>query len=211
MDAQEGSHDYKEINTIFSSMPKEELFLSSADQIAADIQTVLTSYHTDDVHVTLREDPLRRGASAMVILPKERFSGEVRQAIEEALIKRFQAEVLNYHLALGQGDQARLHFYLSARAESVAAVERRDLEAVIREIIRSWSDRVRSGLEKVRPADEAQRLVDRYGEAFSAEYRAATDPNVAVQDILEFEGMVADDRLVSISLSSDHGADVDGG
>ena len=208
-DAQEGSHDHKEINTIFNSMPKEELFLSSADQIAADIQTVLTSYHTDDVHVTLREDPLHRGASAMVIFPKERFSGDVRQAIEEALIKRFQAEILNYHLALGQGDQARLHFYLAARAESVAGVESRDLEAAIREIIRSWSDRVRSGLEKVRPADEARRLVDRYGEAFSAEYRAATHPDVAVQDILEFEGMVADDRLVSISFSGDHGADVD--
>ena len=208
-DAQEGSHDYKEIHTIFSSMPKEELFLSSADQIAADIQTVLTSYHTDDVHVTLREDPLRRGASAMVILPKERFSGEVRQAIEEALIKRFQAEVLNYHLALGQGDQARLHFYLAARAELVAGVESRDLEAVIREIIRSWSDRVRSGLERVRPADEARRLAGRYGEAFSPEYRASTDPEVAVQDILELEGMVADDRMVSISFSGDHGAEVD--
>ena len=206
-DAQEGSHDYKEINTIFSSMPKEELFLSSADQIAADIQTVLTSYHTDDVHVTLREDPLRRGASAMVILPKERFSGEVRQAIEEALIKRFKAEVLNYHLALGQGDQARLHFYLAACAELVAGVESSELEAVIREIIRSWSDRVRSALERVRPAAEAQRLAGRYGEAFSPEYRASTDPQVAAQDILELEGMVADDRMVSISFSGDHRAE----
>ena len=211
VDAQEGSHDYKEINTIFSSMPKEELFLSSADQIAADIQTVLTSYHTDDVHVTLREDPLHRGVSAMVILPKERFSGEIRRAIEEALIERFQAEVLNYHLALGEGDQARLHFSLAARAVPVAGVESGDLEAVIREIIRSWSDRVRSGLERVRPVDEARRLVGRYGEAFSAEYRAATDPDVAVQDILEFEGMVADDRFVSISFGADHGADVDDG
>jgi glutamate dehydrogenase len=107
LDAQEGSHDYKEINTIFNSMPKEELFLSSADRIAADIQTVLASYLTDDVQVTFREDPLRRGVSAMVIFPKERFSGDVRRAIEEALIKRFRAEVLNYHLALGEGDQAR--------------------------------------------------------------------------------------------------------
>ena len=118
VDAQEGSHDYKEINTIFSSMPKEELFLSSADQIAADIQTVLTSYHTDDVHVTLREDPLRRGASAMVILPKERFSGEVRQAIEEALVKRFQAEVLNYHLALGPGRAGPSPFFTCPRVQS---------------------------------------------------------------------------------------------
>ena len=216
LDAQEGSHDYKEINTIFSSMPNEELFLSSADEIAADIQTVLTSYHTGDVHVTLREDPLRRGVSAMVILPKESFSGEVRRAIEEALVSRFQAEVLNYHLALGEGDQARLHFHLAARAEAVAGVksrdleaESRDLEAEVREIIRSWSDRVRSGLERVRPADEARRLAGRYGEAFSPEYRASTDPEVAVQDILELEGMVADDRLVSISFSGDHGAEVD--
>ena len=207
LDAQEGSHDYKEINTIFSSMPKEELFLSSADEIAADVQTVLTSYHTDDVHVTLREDPLRRGASAMVILPKESFSGEVRRAIEEALISRFQAEVLNYHLALGEGDQARLHFHLAARAESVAGVESNELEAVIREIIRSWSDRVRSALERVRPADEAQRLAGRYGEVFSPEYRASTDPQVAAQDILELEGMVADDRMVSISFSGDHRAE----
>ena len=203
VDAQEGSYDYKEINTIFSSMPKEELFLSSADRIAADIQTVLTSYHTGDVHVTLREDPLRRGASAMVILPKERFSGEVRRAIEETLIKRFQAEVLNYHLTLGEGDQARLHFYLAARAESVAGVESRDLEAEVREIIRSWSDRVRSALERVRPVREARRLAGRYGEAFSAEYKASTHPNVAVQDVLELEAMGADGRVVSISFSQD--------
>ena len=208
-DTEEGSHDYKEINTIFSSMPKEELFLSSADEIAADIQTVLTSYDTDDVRVTLREDPLRRGVSAMVILPKESFSGEVRRAIEEALIERFQAEVLNYHLALGEGDQARLHFYLSAPAESVAGVEGSDLEAVVTEIIRSWSDRVRSGLERVRPADVARRLAGRYGKAFSPEYTASTHPDVAVQDILELEAMVADDRLVSISFSRNHGAVVD--
>ena len=209
LDAREGSHDYKEINTIFSTMPKEELFLASAEEIAADIQIVLTSYHKDDVHVTLREDPLRRGASAMVILPKERFSGEVRRAIEEALIKRFQAEVLNYHLVLGEGDQARLHFHLSATPESVAGVESEDLAAEVREIIRSWADRVRSGLERVRPTDEARRLAERYAEAFSPEYHAATDPDVAVQDILKLEAMAADDRLVSISLSRDHEVEVD--
>ena len=210
LDAQEGSHDYKEINTIFNSMPKEELFLSSAEEIAADIRTVLTSYHTGDVHVTLRVDPLRRGVSAMVILPKERFSGEVRQAIEEALIQRFQAELLNYHLALGEGDQARLHFYLAASAESVEAVESRDLEAGVSEIIRSWSDRVRSSLEKIRPSEEALRLAGHYGEAFSPEYQASTDPDVAVRDILELEAMPADDRMVSISFSRDHEVSIDG-
>ena len=206
---QEGSHDYKEYNTIFSSMPKEELFLSSPEQIRANIQVVLTSYHTDDVRVTVREDPVRRGISVMVILPKDRFSGDVRRAIEEALIDHLQAEVLNYHLALGEGDQARLHFYLSPAGVPLEGVEAGDLESTVRELIRSWQDRVRRGLERVRPADEARRLTRRYADGFSAEYRAAMAPEVAVRDILELEAMVADDRMVSISLSSNGGTEAD--
>ena len=72
----EGSHDYKEIITIFNSLPKEELFLTSAEEVGSDIRTVLTSYNTAGVRVTLREDPLHRGVSVMVIVPKDKFSGE---------------------------------------------------------------------------------------------------------------------------------------
>ena len=138
------------------------------------------TYHTDEVRVTLREDPLHRGVSAMVILPKDRFSGEARKSIEGALIEAFQGEVLNYHLALGEGDQARLHFYLAVPPERLRAVKAEQLESVVGELIRSWRDRVRERLERVRPPDEARRLARRYSEAFSPEYQAATAPRVAV-------------------------------
>ncbi|MGD2070463.1 MAG: NAD-glutamate dehydrogenase, partial [Gemmatimonadota bacterium] len=138
--------------------------------------------------------------------PKEKFSGEVRKTIEQALVEAFQGEVLNYHLALGEGDQARLHFYIAAAAEDMAAVEVPDLERAVRELIRSWQDRVREGLERVRPPDEARRQARRYGEAFSAEYQAATDPEVAVQDILELEAMRAEGRDVSIRFSNREGS-----
>lgn len=197
----EGSHDYKEINTIFNSLPKEELFLTSAEEIGADIQLVLRSYNTEDVRVTLRPDPLNRGVSLMVILPKEKFSGQARKSIEEALVGRFGAEVLNYHLSLGAGDQARLHFYLAIEPEKLQALEAVDVEEVVTELIRSWTDRVQEGLERVRPPDEARRLARQYGNATSPEYRAATEPDVAVQDILELEAMAADGRSVAVSFS----------
>ncbi len=199
---QEGSHDYKEINTIFNSMPKEELFLSSAEEIGADVQTVLTTYQAEEVRVTLRSDPLRRGVSVMVILPKDRFSGDVRRQIERALRKAFEGEVLNYHLALGEGDQARLHFYMAATPDRIERVDAEHLESVLTELIRSWQDRVREGMERVRPADEARRLARSYGEAFSREYQAAASPRSAVHDILELEAMRADGRDVSIALAN---------
>jgi glutamate dehydrogenase len=197
-----GSHDYKEIKTIFNSMPKEELFLASTEQIGADVITVLTSYHTDEVRVCLREDVLHRGVSAMVIIPRERYSGEVRKQIEHTLTAAFQGELLNFHLALEGGDQARLHFYLGAHPERLQRVRTADLEQQVRELTRSWPDRVREGLERVRPPDEARRLARRYGEAFSPEYQAATTAAEAVEDVLELEAMQAEGRTASVAFAN---------
>ena len=197
----EGSHDYKEIITIFNSMPKEELFLTSSEEIGRDVQAVLTSYGSDDVRVTLRDDPLRRGVSVMVILPKERFSGEVRKSIEDAFVKAFKGDVLNYHLALGAGDQARLHFYVVSPPEQVSLVAAGTLEPVIRELIRNWEDRVREGLERHLSADLARKTARYYAQACSPEYRVATDPKDAVHDILRLESMKEAGEGVSIALS----------
>ena len=92
---------------------------------------MLTAYNTSEVRVTLREDALRRGFSVMVILPRDRFSGEVRRALAAALVERFGGEVLNYHLALGEGDQARLHFFVAASPERRGAVTPEELEESI--------------------------------------------------------------------------------
>jgi glutamate dehydrogenase len=197
-----GSHDYKEIITIFNSMPKEELFLASAEQIGREIESVLAVYHTHETRVTLRPDPLERGVSIMVIMPKERFSGDVRKAIEDAFVTRLEGEVLNYHLALGSGDQARLHFYISASPERVSEVEPVELEKIVEGLTRSWRDRVQAGLEEIRPGDEARRLAQRYSSAFSPEYQAATEPDVAETDILELEAMQGEARDAAIALSN---------
>ncbi len=99
---------------------------------------------------------------------------------------------------------------MAAPGDKILGVEGRDLENLVRELIRSWSDRVRGGLDKVRPPDEARRLARRYGQGFSPEYQAATEPAVAVQDILELEAMLADDRMVSISLATGGPEDEEG-
>ena len=199
-----GTHDYKETITIFNSMPKEDLFLTSAEQIGSEIQSVLTLYHSHDVKVTLRPDPLQRGVTIMAILPKEKFSGEVRKAIERAFVERFQGEVLNYHLALGSGDQARLHFYISTTPERIEAVDALELERTVGDLIRSWYDHLSDSLEAATGSEEEARRISRaYANAFGAEYRAAIDPATAVRDVLELEAMAEEGRNVGIRLQND--------
>jgi glutamate dehydrogenase len=200
-----GSHDYKEIITTFNAMPKEEVFQASAAELEREIQTVISQLFVDEVHVTLRPDPLGRGASVMVILPRGKFSGEIRQKIEEALLQRLDGSILNYHLALSAGDQARLHFYVSSSAEAVERFDPRELEHEIAQIIRSWDDRLAEDLAHEYEPAEARRLARLYGPAFHEEYRAATLPAAAVQDIRQMEALRADQRNVRLDLRSPRG------
>jgi glutamate dehydrogenase len=203
--AQPGSHDFKEIQTIFNSMPKEELFQASTAELLHEVQTVLALLFADEVHVTVRPDPIGRGVSVMVILPRGRFSSEVRLKIQEAVARRLRGTVLNYYLSLGAGDQARLHFHLSADPEIAEALDPHDLEQDVVQIIRSWDDRLLDALDQLLPAGEAQQLVARYAPALSEEYRAATLPHVAVHDIEQLERLRRGGPGVAIDLRSPRG------
>ena len=194
----EGSHDYKEIITIFDSLPKEELFLASEEEIRHDVRTILTRYNTEGVIVSLRHDALGRGLSIMVVLPRARFSGGFRRDFERTLVDRYDAVILNYHLAMSEGDQARLHFYVGGPRKRLAEIDASELEETVAQLTRSWGDELRDRLDAVHSPEDARRLAQRYATVFPADYQAANDPEVAVRDIAELEAMKAAERMESV-------------
>jgi glutamate dehydrogenase len=203
--AAEGSHDYKEIITIFNSMPKEDLFQISVDELEQDVRAILGHLFAAGVRVLMRPDPLGRGASVIVILPKGKFSGDVRQRIEEAITHRLQGTILNFYLAVSSAGQTRLHFYVSAPDESVQAAEPRELEREIAQIIRSWEDRLLDALMAEHGDEEGQRLWNLYANAFSEEYRVAYLPAATLVDVAQLERMRTEERSVAIAFSAPRG------
>ena len=201
----EGSHDYKEIITIFDSLPKEELFLASEEEIHRDVRTILTRYDTEGVIVSLRRDALGRGLSIMVVLPRARFSGGFRRDFERTLVEGYDALILNYHLAMSEGDQARLHFYVGGPRDRLARVDAAELEETVARLTRSWADELRDRLDALHPPEDARRLAQRYAEVFPPDYQAANDPKVAVRDIVELEEMKAGKRMESVRFFDDGG------
>jgi glutamate dehydrogenase len=200
-----GSHDYKEIITIFNSMPKEDLFQASPAELDREVREVLALLFTDEVHVTLRRDPLGRGISVMVLLPRGKFSAEVRHRIQELLANRFRGEILNYHLALSAADQARLHFYISPGDELQSPPDESELVREIAQITRSWEERLASELERTLPATEAHQLARLYGSALREEYRAANLPAVAVHDIEQLEKLRHGEEELAIDFRAPRG------
>ncbi len=185
------SHEHGQIVAVFDSLPKTELFAMSADAVRAEIRAILAAERTGDLTLTLRPDALERGVAVTVVLPRDAYSELVRGKIGDLLAARFDGEVVDDHLALGDSTHARLHFFLAAPRARVLAVRRDDLQREVADLTRSWTDRVRDRLIAVHGDDDGAALAERYERVFPDEYKAATDPATAAADVGHLEALVA--------------------
>jgi glutamate dehydrogenase len=198
----EGSHDQREAVKVFNSMPKEELFLASAIEIGAEIKAILAQYYAQDVKATLRADAGGSALSIMVIMPRDRYSGRVRRALQGELVRQLDGTLLNYNLVMGGGEQARLHFQVAASSERLAVVTPERIENIGHELVQTWTDLLDRQLAREYPPDDARSRAERWGTAFSPEYQAASSPEEAVEDLRVIEAMEADDRTIDLRLSN---------
>ncbi len=183
----EGSHDFKQIVTIFNSMPREELFWSDSRQLHRDIRTIMDLEQERGVRVTVRPDPLSRGLAMMVIMPRENFNTEVRLKIQELLNRKLSASHCDYHLAMGEDEaQIRFHFFFTTNVP-YAELDLAAIDREVAELARSWEDRLREGLIEVLGTAEAPHLAARYKGAFEDSYKAETSPAEALRDVFNLE------------------------
>jgi len=182
-----GSHDHGLIVRTFNSLPKEDLFLTPVPELLGIIDAVVETHGTEDILIYARPDALARGANVMVILPRRKFSGEVRQRIQQILVDAFKGRLLNYYLTIGEGEQARLHFYLASDVKDLDSIDITSVRDAIRETVLTWNERLTVQLEDRHDRGRTAELVGRYGGAFSSEYRAATRVGRVAEDINRLE------------------------
>ncbi len=184
-----GSHDYRAIVQLFNDMPKEELFLVSVEDLRKQIRAVMETEDTGEVRVVLSPDVLGRGVTLMVILPKRNYSDEVRGRLRHVMAEALSGSVLNDHLALGEGETARMHFYISANPERLREIDVEALRELAASIAHTWKQRLRGALEDRHDIKAALRLEETYRDAFSPEYVATVDVDTAVEDIERLEAL----------------------
>ena len=196
--ATRGGHDYKEIVSVFDSLPREELFWNDAGQLLSDIRTIVTPDDERVVRLSVRADPLGRGVGIIAVMPRDRFNAQVRRRVQRFLWSAVRASHVDYRLTMSEEEeQARLHFFFttSVTAEDLdpAALERH-----VTDLSRSWAEDVRERLISSFGRSEGRYLADRYGDAFDERYVADTQPAAALADIAELESLQEGEYRVKV-------------
>ena len=185
--AEPGSHDFKQLVSVFGSLPRDELFWSDAPRLLGDVRTVIGASQSGGVRVTVRPDPLARGLAVMVIMPRERFNSGVRRRVQAYLAQELGATHTDYQLVMGEGDEGvRFHFFFSTETD-YRTLTLGALEGGVQALTRTWGDRLGELLRRDLGELEGQRLAARYADAFDERYRADTTPETALRDVAYIE------------------------
>ena len=180
-----GSHDYKEIVSAFNSFPKDELFRAPVAELRAQLRLILDVKSSAAVRLFVAPDLRHGNVIALVVMPREAGSAELGRRIQDTLAAALHGTLVYFHLALGEGYTARLHFCFVADPPKTSVI--RSLETTIANLARRWDDRLQERLiEKFGPR-RGRELAERWAGAFSADYQAAIDIARAVADIEDVE------------------------
>ncbi|GAP58952.1 NAD-specific glutamate dehydrogenase [Arthrobacter sp. Hiyo1] len=182
------SHRGKELLAVVEAYPRDELFHIDAGQLAEHARDILRLQERHSTRLFLRPDSHNRFMTALVFLPRQRYSTAVRLNIERELREAFGSGAIEFELRLGESAMARVFFrVLLPREGAPAVVDPAVLEQRIIAATRSWAEGLDEALRARFPADEAARLSRQWAAAFPASYKADYEVEDAVQDIVRFE------------------------
>jgi glutamate dehydrogenase len=179
------SYDGKDVAEFLESYPREELFQTPVDQLAAIAEGVLALRESTGTRLFLRKDVYDRYMSCLVYLPRDRYTTKVRLAVQEILRSALGGAQVDYNVMVGESALARLHIVVRAeRGASVPDADAAALEARIAAAVRSWDDDLtEETCRQLGDARAAQVLAMCSGDAIPATYKTDVPPGAAVDDL----------------------------
>ena len=189
------SHAGKALLNILETLPREELFQATAEELHAAAMAILHLQERQRVRVLLRRDPYGRFLTCLVYLPREGFNTALRQRIQELLCHVFQAHTVDFTVWLSESPLARLYFVIRTDPGTIPEYDATVLEGHVAEETLTWEDVLHASLVQELGEERGNRVYARYCRAFPASYREDYSPPVAVQDLLKIETLQGEHRL----------------
>jgi glutamate dehydrogenase len=189
------SHDGKALMHILETLPRDELFQSTTDELYETATGVVQLQERQRVKLFVRRDSFGRFFSCLVYVPRDRYTTAVRQRIEAVLFQALNGKSIEHTVALSDSALARLHIIVRTTPWQLPKFERTELEREIVLAVRSWQDELKDALVVKLGEEQGLKLFARYGNHFPAAYQEDIKPNAAVFDVEQVDALNASEGL----------------
>ncbi|CAM5525674.1 NAD-glutamate dehydrogenase [Streptomyces abikoensis] len=206
------SHDGRDLLQILETYPRDELFQISADQLRSIATSVLYLQERRRLRLYLRQEEYGRYYSALVYLPRDRYTTGVRLRLIDILKEELGGTSVDFTAWNTESVLSRLHFVVrvapGATLPDLTDADADRIEARLVEAARSWADGFAETLTAEVGEERAAELLRRYAQAFPEGYKADHTPRAAVADLGHLEKLTTagGDRDFELSLYEPVGA-----
>ncbi|MFD5630762.1 NAD-glutamate dehydrogenase [Streptomyces sp. NPDC127072] len=191
------SHDGRDLLQILETYPRDELFQTPADELRSIVTSVLYLQERRRLRLYLRQDEYGRYYSALVYLPRDRYTTGVRLRIIDILKEELNGTSVDFTAWNTESILSRLHFVVrveqGTELPQLSDTDKERIEARLVEAARSWADGFGEALTAELGEERAAELVRRYGGAFPEGYKADHNPRAAVADLVHLDELAKDD------------------
>ncbi|MFN7174493.1 MAG: NAD-glutamate dehydrogenase domain-containing protein, partial [Thermaurantiacus tibetensis] len=184
-------HAGKALAHVIETFPRDELFQIDAERLQEMAEGLLSLIDRPRPRLFLNLDSAARALSALVYIPRDTYSAELRTRVGRLLAEASGGTLSRYDVELRSEGLARVHYVLH---DAVRAADEAALNAALEQLTRGWDAAVETALAERAGPMRAARLAITHGRAFSAGYRAEFSPAEAAEDIL---------RLADLSTPAD--------
>lgn len=191
------SHDYKELISLADTVPKSDFFQYSEDQIKTYFNTIMHA----DIHEVLRliqlADKYKRLMYITTALPKDRYSPNTVDQIEEILSTKLEIcrNAIESYSVLGDHSLVLIRSAIPYNEKAFVAGFLTELEATISRETANWNDSLRTLLSENLDEEKATSLFNHFRKAFKQAYKATHSPEVALKDILIVDNLSSEHQL----------------
>jgi len=190
------SHDGKAVMHVLETHPRDELFQASVPELIRIVRSIVNLYERQRVRLLLRRDAFERFYSALVYVPRDRYSTQIRWRIEAVMREALAATSIDSQIQLSDSALARVHLIVGVPVSDNVTLDQEALEKKIAAAVQSWEDQLRAALTTRRGEAAGVALAERLRGAFPAGYQEDVSIAVALDDIAQLDLVRADaDRL----------------
>lgn len=204
------SHDGRDLLQILETYPRDELFQTPADELRAIVTSVLYLQERRRLRLYLRQDEYGRYYSALVYLPRDRYTTGVRLRIIDILKEELNGTSVDFTAWNTESILSRLHFVIrvepGTELPALTEADTERIEARLVDAARSWADGFGEALNAECGEERAAELARRYSGAFPEGYKADHSPRAAVADLVHLEALKRGEKDFALSLYEPVGA-----
>lgn len=169
------SHGYALLRAVIASYPRDELFQGRADVLYPILEEVSRLREHRQVRLFVRPSLYGHFLSCTIYLPRDRYTTQVRYAIQDILLRAVDGESLEYQATVSESVLARLFFVVRLRAP-LRGLDVAEIEADLTAAVRNWDDEF---------SDLALELAsEQRGIEFSEGYEEDYSPAQGIADLL---------------------------